>query len=293
MKILNGKEVSLKLSQELKNKINQSHEKYKRFPSLAVIQCGDYGPSQIYVKNKIKACHEVGIKSQSYNLPSHTLESELKDLIWQLNEDQNVDGILIQLPLPKHLDKELIINQVLPKKDVDGFTAHSLGQLINGSMWVRPCTPLGILRLMDYYNIPLKGARVAILGRSLIVGKPLSLMLTARDATVTLCHSETKDLIDITVNSDLVILATHKREFFGKQFFNNKAYVIDVGIHPKSEKVNKVTGDLNWADIQGHLQGATPVPGGVGPMTIYALLENTYKLFLLNQGVPQSEVFKP
>ncbi len=279
MILLDGKATAQKKQIELKKTVDQLFLKTGIRPKLAVVLCGDYPPSQIYVRNKIKACQEVGIISDFIKLPGDITQSNLILEIEKLNQDPLIHGILVQMPLPKGLDSNLAIEAISEYKDVDGFSYSSLGRLMAKNSIVKSCTPLGIMRLLEEYKINVSGLNAAVVGRSTIVGLPMQMMLTHADATVTLCHSKTKNLSVILQQSDLVVVAMHQCRFLGQQDFKKGAIVIDVGIHPPGPQNAKISGDVRYEELENWAYAATPVPGGVGPMTIYALLENTVTLF--------------
>lgn len=281
MQILDGKLVSESRRAALKQKVSDFKNKTRRSPVLAVIIVGEHGPSQVYVRNKVKACELVGIESRHVGLPVSTSENEFLSALQGLHQDPAVDGILVQLPVPpqlKHLDLGQLIQ---PEKDADGFTYKNLGLVAAGLFSQRscviPCTPWGVMSILKHYEIDPKGLNAAVVGRSLIVGRPMSWLLTEAQATVTLCHSKTKDLRAITSQSDLVVVAAGQREFLGRDDFKKDAIVIDVGIHG-SGSGGKIAGDVRFEELKGWVRAATPVPGGVGPMTITSLLENTLVL---------------
>jgi methylenetetrahydrofolate dehydrogenase (NADP+)/methenyltetrahydrofolate cyclohydrolase len=283
VQILNGKEVARLYREKIKEKIKKYREQGLREPSLAVILVGDDAASKVYVNNKRKACAEVGIKSLFYHLPSDIDEKKLKDLLKQLNEDETVDGILVQLPLPKHIDTYSLINFIRPDKDVDGFHPENMGKLVSGVGLEKnygegfiPCTPLGIKILLDHYHIDPKGKDITIVGAGYIVGKPLSILLLNLNATVTTCHIYTKDLKEHTKKADILISATGVPHLIKEDMVKEGAVVIDVGI----SKVNgKIVGDVDFEKVKKKASYITPVPGGVGPMTVMALLLNTLKAY--------------
>lgn len=241
-------------------------------PTLAVIRVGEYAPSKIYVAAKHTAAQSIGIRSLDYSLPDSTQPQELKDLIHKLNEDEAVHGILLQLPLPTHLDVFTMLNTIDPLKDVDGLTSDNMGLLSVGKPKIIPCTPKGCLTLLDAYNVPIQGKRVVVMGRSNLVGKPLAQLLLMRDATVTIVHSYTSDLMKITQTADILITAMGRPEMITKAWCRKGVVILDVGI---SRTDQGVSGDVKQADLMGYADFITPVPGGVGPMTVVSLLENT------------------
>ena len=270
--ILDGKKLRDKIFENLKQKLNNMSEK----PTLAVILVGDDPASQIYVKNKKKTAENLGINSIVINYPSNISENILLDKIQELNNDNKITAILVQLPLPKHIDKFKIIDAIAPEKDVDGLTPYNSGKLFSGEEpYVYPCTPKGILLLLDEYNIELAGKHVVVIGRSNLVGKPVAQMLLNRNATVTMCHSHTKNLSDITKTADIVVSALGKN-IIGEKMLKSDCVVVDVGIF---KDINgKICGDVDFASASKIAAYISPVPGGVGPMTIASLMLNTVEL---------------
>lgn len=270
--ILDGKKLRDKIFENLKQKLNNMFEK----PTLAVILVGDDPASQIYVKNKKKTAENLGINSIVINYPSNISENILLDKIQELNNDNKITAILVQLPLPKHIDKFKIIDAIAPEKDVDGLTPYNSGKLFSGEEpYVYPCTPKGILLLLDEYNIELEGKHVVVIGRSNLVGKPVAQMLLNRNATVTMCHSHTKNLSDITKTADIIVSAVGKN-IIGEKMLKSDCVVVDVGIF---KDVNgKICGDVDFASASKIAAYISPVPGGVGPMTIASLMLNTVEL---------------
>ena len=277
-KIINGKELAYQTKLELKNKIACLTTK----PNLAVIIVGSNPASEVYVKNKEKACMEVGISTTTYKLPETASEEELKNLITKLNTDANTNGILVQLPLPKHIDTDLILSSILPSKDVDGFHPLNMGLLLKKSKNAFiPCTPKGIIKLLHSIKENLSGLNAVIVGRSQIVGLPIANLLLNENCTVTVTHSKTKDLPAICKTADILVVAVGKTEFITKDYIKKGAIVIDVGIN---RTANGLKGDVNFDDAINIASYTTPVPGGVGPMTIAMLLENTYLAYLNQQN---------
>lgn len=270
--ILDGKKLRDKIFENLKQRLNNMSEK----PTLAVILVGDNPASQIYVKNKKKTAENLGINSIVINYPSNISEKILLDKIQELNNDNKITAILVQLPLPKHIDKFKIIDAIAPEKDVDGLTPYNSGKLFSGEEpYVYPCTPKGILLLLDEYNIELAGKHVVVIGRSNLVGKPVAQMLLNRNATVTMCHSHTKNLSDITKTADIVVSAVGKN-IIGEKMLKSDCVVVDVGIF---KDINgKICGDVDFASASKIAAYISPVPGGVGPMTIASLMLNTVEL---------------
>lgn len=278
----------LKYSKIIKEEILEEVKKLNITPGLAVIIVGEDPASSSYVNNKIKSCEQVAFYSRSYKLPLNTSQAELLNLINNISKDDNFHGVLVQLPLPKHIDEKTIIDSIPPEKDVDCFSNYNLGKVFskkNGdfSDLILPCTPAGILELFDRYSISLIGKTVAVVGRSNIVGKPLALMLTLRDATVTLCHSKTKDLKSILQDKDIVICAIGSKKFIKKDMIKKDAVLIDVGTN--LDENGKFVGDMDFDDLKDWASFITPVPKGVGPMTIAMLMKNTLKLAKKAKGL--------
>ena len=267
--LINGKEVAEHIKQQVKNEI----ENLGLDISLAVVVVGNDPASKIYVNNKKKACEFVGIKSLEYNLPEETSEAELLNLIDYLNLAECVHGVLVQLPLPAHINKDKVLERISPEKDVDGFTSINTGKLWLGNYDIAPCTAMGICSLLSYYNIDVKGKKCAIIGRSQIVGKPVAAMLLERNATVIMCHSHTKNLEEITRNSDIIIVAAGKRNLLTADMVSPGAVVIDVGVN--RDENNKICGDSDFEGLKDIVSAITPPIGGVGPMTIAMLMKNT------------------
>ena len=284
MEIINGTQIAYLVKEKLKDDIkNNFIELDRAVPKLAVILVGNDPASLIYVEGKSKACGQVGISSQIFHLDEKTTENELKEVIEKLNKDKTVDGILLQLPLPKHIDENKMINLISPEKDVDGLTRVNLGKLIsNDNTGLFSCTPSGIIELLNQYNVNLKGKDVVIINRSLLVGKPLAFMFLNEDSTVTICHSKTKDLKGKTSKADIVVVAVGKQGFLTQDMVKDGAIVIDVGINRNNE-TKKVCGDVGFENISKKASLITPVPGGVGPMTIAMLLKNTYLAAIKNR----------
>ena len=271
--ILDGKALRDKILQDLKVKIDS----YEVKPSLAVILVGDNPASQIYVNNKHKIAQKIGIKSEIINYPTDITEETLLNKIEELNNNSAIDAILVQLPLPEHISKDKVINSILPDKDVDGFTPYNFGKLFSGEIpTVYPCTPKGILLLLDEYGIELDGRHAVVIGRSSIVGRPLSQMLLNRNATVTVCHSHTKNLSQITKTADILISAVGKNIIKG-EMLKSDCVVVDVGIF--KDENGKTRGDADFETSSKIASYISPVPGGVGPMTIASLMLNTVELF--------------
>ena len=271
-KIISGKEVSAFLNQRTAEEVKLLNEKGISV-SLAVIIVGDDPASKVYVNNKKKACEKLGIVSLEYALPENTTQQELLELINELNNRKDVNGILCQLPLPSHLDEESLINAISPEKDVDCFHPVNVGKLYTGTGKLKPCTPAGVMAMLEYYNIDIKGKNCVVIGRSNIVGKPMAALLTAQNGTVTLCHSKTSDLKEHTRSADILVAAVGRPKFVTKDMVKDSAVVIDVGIHRMEN--GKLCGDVDFDEVEPVAGYISPVPGGVGPMTIAELMENT------------------
>lgn len=275
MTILSGKDLSDKIKENIRLEVDKCPN---RPPHLVVILVGDNPASKAYVANKEKACSAVGIESDTIILPNYTSEKELLKIIDFYNNDGSVDGILVQLPLPKHINANEVLKAIDPKKDVDGFHPENVAKLWLGQDCIKPCTPQGIMRLIDFANINLEGRHVVVVGRSNIVGLPVAKMCIDRNATVTICHSKTEDLAHITKSADVLIVAIGKPKFITADMVGNGAVVIDVGINRVD---GKLCGDVDFDSVfSERTECITPVPGGVGPMTIACLLDNTLKCYL-------------
>lgn len=274
--ILDGKKLRDKIIENLKAKVDTFDEK----PTLVVILVGENPASKIYVNNKKKMAEKIGIHSEVINYPANITEAELLDKIEELNNNKKVTAILVQLPLPKHISKDNVMNKIIPSKDVDGFTPYNFGKLFSGETpTVYPCTPKGILLLLDEYNIEIEGKHVVIVGRSNIVGKPLSQMMLNKNATVTICHSHTKNLSQITKTADILVSAVGKNIIEGEMLKTN-CVIVDVGIF--KDENGKTRGDVDFKSASKIASFISPVPGGVGPMTIASLMLNTVELFEKN-----------
>ena len=269
--LIDGKKISTEIKDELKITVEEL-KKQGVETCLAVIQVGDDPASSIYVRNKKGACAYVGIESLSYELPEETTEEELVKLVKELNENDNVHGILVQLPLPKHINADTIIRTISPDKDVDGFHPESVGRLCIGEPGFVSCTPAGIIQLLKRSGIEIEGKECVVVGRSNIVGKPMSILLLRENGTVTITHSRTKDLKEVTGRADILVVAIGKPKFITADYVKEGAVVIDVGMHRNEE--NKLCGDVGFDDIKDKVSAITPVPGGVGPMTIAMLMYN-------------------
>ena len=271
VQLINGKVISGQIKDELKAEVAELKQQGKEC-CLAVIQVGNDPASTVYVSNKKKACEYIGIRSLAYELDEDTTEEELLKLIEQLNEDIHVHGILCQLPLPSHIDEKKVLNRISPKKDVDGFHPQNVGALVVGDFGFVSCTPAGIIQLLKRSNVEIAGKHCVVVGRSNIVGKPVSLLMLQENATVTTCHSRTKNLKEVCKQADILIVAMGKPCFITKDYVKDGAVVIDVGIH--RDENNKLCGDVDFADVEPVCSAITPVPGGVGPMTICMLMKN-------------------
>ncbi len=271
MELIDGKKISEEIKLELKEKVAKLKEQGKE-ATLAVIQVGQDPASSIYVKNKKKACEYIGVGSVSYELSENTTEEKLLSIIDELNERSDITGILVQLPLPKHIDEDKVIKRIDPKKDVDGFHVENVGALVVGEEGFVSCTPNGVIQLLKRSNVDITGKHAVIIGRSNIVGKPMALLMLRENATVTICHSKTKNLKEICKEADILIVAMGKPRFVDHEYIKEGAVVIDVGIH--RDENNKICGDVNFDDVKDHTSKITPVPGGVGPMTIAMLMYN-------------------
>lgn len=269
--IIDGKQISKDIKEELKEEVASLGAQGRKC-CLAVIQVGNDPASSVYVGNKKKACAYVGIESLAYELPEETTEEELLTIIDKLNKDANVHGILCQLPLPKHINEDHVIKAISPKKDVDGFHPQNVGALVIGEKGFVSCTPAGIIQLLKRSNIEMDGKHCVVVGRSNIVGKPMSLLMLRENATVTICHSHTKNLKEICKEADILIVAIGKPQFIDKEYVKDGAVVIDVGIH--RDENNKLCGDVKYDEVEPVASYITPVPGGVGPMTIAMLMHN-------------------
>lgn len=269
--LIDGKKISTEIKDELKVTVEEL-KKQGVETCLAVIQVGDDPASSIYVRNKKRACAYVGIESLSYELPEETTEDQLVKLVKELNENDNVHGILVQLPLPKHINADMIIRTISPDKDVDGFHPESVGRLCIGEPGFVSCTPAGIIQLLKRSGIEIEGKECVVVGRSNIVGKPMSILLLRENGTVTITHSRTKDLKEVTGRADILVVAIGKPKFITADYVKEGAVVIDVGMHRNKE--NKLCGDVDFDDIKDKVSAITPVPGGVGPMTIAMLMYN-------------------
>lgn len=285
MELLDGKIASQAIKKELKSKVEKLKKQGNKIPHLAAVLVGNNGASETYVGSKVKSCEEISFTSTLIRLPETISEEELLEVIHKLNYDNDIDGILVQLPLPKHISEDKVINLIYPSKDVDGFHPVNIGRMVQGSETFISATPYGILLLLQYYKIEIKGKHAVVIGRSNIVGRPISILLSRNDdpgnCTVTLCHSHTKALKEICLQADIIIAALGKPEFLKADMVKENAIVIDVGITRVKDASKKsgysIKGDVDFENVAPKCSYITPVPGGVGPMTIAALLMNTYK----------------
>ena len=277
---ISGKDISLKIKDEIKEEIEKIKEQYPRVPQLAVILVGDNQASQTYVRNKERGCHYVGMDSLVMRHDENFTEKELLEEIEQLNQDENVDGILVQLPLPKHIDENRVLKAIAPAKDVDGFYPENVAQLFLGQHSLVPCTPKGMMVLLDEIGYDLTGKEVVVVGRSNIVGKPVALLCLQRNATVTIAHSKTENLKEVCQRADVLIAAVGKAKMITKDYVKDGAVILDVGIN--RDENNKLCGDVDYEDVKDKAYAITPVPGGIGPMTITMLLKNTLEAFYMH-----------
>ncbi len=269
--LIDGKKISKDIKDELKDQVAQYKEQGVEI-ALAVIQVGQDPASTVYVGNKKKACEYIGIKSVAYELPEETTEAELMEIIDKLNKYDSIYGILVQLPVPKHISEDRIIQAIDPKKDVDGFHPQSVGALSIGQPGFVSCTPAGVIQLLKRSGISIEGKECVVIGRSNIVGKPMSLLLLRENGTVTICHSRTKDIKEVTKRADILVVAIGKPKMIDASYVKEGAVVIDVGIH--RDENNKLCGDVDFDSVEPIASAITPVPGGVGPMTIAMLMNN-------------------
>lgn len=274
-KIIDGKVISAQIREEIAEKVKEYNAKTGKLPGLAVVIVGENPASQVYVRNKKKACEQVGFNSWVYEMSESTTQDELNALIDKLNNDEQVHGILVQLPLPKHLDEEQVILRIKPEKDVDAFHPTNVGRITIGNPQFLPCTPAGIMELLHRSNIEISGKECVVIGRSNIVGKPMALLLLAENGTVTVCHSKTKNLKEVCRRADILVVAIGKADFVTADMVKEGAVVIDVGMNRNAE--GKLTGDVDFDAVINVASHITPVPGGVGPMTITMLLQNTLR----------------
>ncbi|MCR5834901.1 MAG: bifunctional methylenetetrahydrofolate dehydrogenase/methenyltetrahydrofolate cyclohydrolase FolD [Lachnospiraceae bacterium] len=269
--LIDGKKISTDIKDELKVEVAKYKEQGIKI-TMAVVKVGEDPASAVYVRNKQKACEYIGIDSVAYELPEETSEEELLELIDKLNKDDVINGILVQLPLPKHMNEDIILDAIDSKKDVDGFHPNNVGKMMVGKETFLPCTPAGIVELLKRTNIELEGKECVVIGRSNIVGKPMSMLMLKENCTVTICHSRTKDLKEVARRADILIVAIGKPKFVTADFVKDGATVIDVGIHRMEN--GKLCGDVDFEQVEPKAYAITPVPGGVGPMTVTMLMAN-------------------
>ena len=287
MEILDGKIVSQSVKDDLKAEVTHLIKNNKRLPHLAAILVGNNGASETYVSSKAKNCEEIGFKSSLFRLNEDITEAELINAVIKLNADESVDGILVQLPLPKHIDEQKIINLIDPSKDVDGFTPVSIGKMVLGLPSFIPATPYGIMLMLEHYNIETSGKHAVVIGRSNIVGRPISILLNQNnkygDCTVTVCHSRTKNMKELCLQADIIVAALGKPNFLTADMVKENTVVIDVGITRVADASKKsgfaIKGDVDFENVSPKCSYITPVPGGVGLMTIAALLKNTFNAY--------------
>jgi methylenetetrahydrofolate dehydrogenase (NADP+) / methenyltetrahydrofolate cyclohydrolase len=285
--ILDGKQLAQRLQAQLAETIQTLQPQVGRPPGLAVIMIGDHPASAAYVRNKERACTQMGMASFGHQLSASVTQTEVLQLIETLNLDPRVDGILVQLPVPAHLDAEALLYAIAPDKDVDGLHPMNLGHLVRSEPGLRSCTPAGVMRLLQAYELPLAGKQAVVVGRSILVGKPMALLLLEADATVTIAHSRSQDLGSFTRQSDIVIAAVGRSEFITADMIKPGAVVIDVGINrvPTPDGKGKLVGDVDFAGVQAIASHLTPVPGGIGPMTVAMLMENTVCSYQQRNGL--------
>ena len=280
---LDGKALAQTIQSQLKQRVEELTPQIGRSPGLAVIMVGDDPASGVYVRNKEKACEKVGIVSFGKHFPSSTTQAELEATIAALNDDSRVDGILVQLPLPQHLDAIQALYKIAPEKDVDGLHPSNLGRLVRGEKGLRSCTPAGVMRLLETYDLSVTSKRALVIGRSILVGKPLALMLLAANATVTMAHGKTppNQLQDLSQNADILCVAVGKRNLITADMVKPDAIVVDIGMNRLEDETGKkrLVGDVDYPEVAKVASYLTPVPGGIGPMTVTMLLENTVKSF--------------
>lgn len=281
--IISGKVVSAEVREKIKKETAELIESAGIHPGLAVILVGNDPASQVYVRNKQLACEEMGFNAFEYKLSENTTQEQLLDLISVLNKDPKVHGILVQLPLPDHLDEKSVLYSIVPEKDVDAFHPLNVGKIMIGSYSFLPCTPAGVMELLDWAGVEIAGKNCVVIGRSNIVGKPMSMLLLHRSGTVTICHSKTKNLKEVCSQADILVAAVGRPKFVTADMVKEGAVVIDVGIN--RDENNKLCGDVDYAEVEPKASFITPVPGGVGPMTITMLMKNTLRAAKLQNGI--------
>ena len=280
--IIDGKLVSASVRKQLAEETAALRDK-GIVPGLAVVMVGDDPASAIYVRNKEKACEEIGIYSEIHKLPEDTTENSLLDLLKSLNDDDRIDGVIVQLPLPSEISGDRVINAISPDKDVDAFHPLNVGKILIGNFSFLPCTPAGVMKLLEYYGIDVTGKECVVIGRSNIVGKPQAALLMHKNGTVTVCHTKTKDLLSHTIKADIIVVAVKKAGFLTGDMIKEGAVVIDVGIN--RDENGKICGDVDFASAEKKASFITPVPGGVGPMTVTMLMQNTVTAAKLHHGI--------
>ncbi len=283
MQIIDGKQISAQVKEQVKIQTLELKEKYGITPGLAVVIVGDDPASRVYVNNKKKACEAVGFKSEEYALDKNTTQQELLSLVKELNEKPDINGILVQLPLPNHLDDKAVIEAISPKKDVDAFHAVNVGKIMLGEYDFLPCTPSGVMEMLHSCSIPVSGKNCVVIGRSNIVGKPMAMLLLHENGTVTICHSRTQNLAEICSHADILVAAVGKPKFVTADMVKEGAVVIDVGMD--RDENGKLCGDVDFENVKEKCSYITPVPGGVGPMTIATLMKNTLKAAKLQNNI--------
>lgn len=272
-KIIDGKAISAQIRSELAEQTKDFEKESGFLPGLAVVIVGEDPASQVYVRNKRRACEEIGFYSEAYELPENTTQEALEALVDKLNEDPKIHGILVQLPLPKHLDETRVLLKIRPEKDVDAFHPYNVGKIMIGDYSFLPCTPAGVMALLERSGVEITGKNCVVIGRSNIVGKPMAMLLLHANGTVTICHSRTKNLAEVCREADILVVAIGRADFVGADMIKPGAVVIDVGMNRRAD--GKLTGDVNFAEVEPIASAITPVPGGVGPMTITMLMQNT------------------
>ena len=286
--LIDGKLVASKIREEIKDRVVEIKSKHSRIPGLAAILVGDDPASEIYVRNKRKACEDVGIYSEEHKLSGDITKEDLLKLINRLNGNENINGILVQLPLPEHIDDSTVLNSVSPEKDVDGFHPINAGLLFEGKPRFIACTPHGIIKMLEFYGIDIEGKNAVVLGRSNIVGKPASMLLLQKNATVTICHSRTRNLDAVLKSADLIVAAIGRAHFVTSKMVKEGSIIIDVGINRLDD--GKLVGDVDFENVKDISSYITPVPGGVGPMTIAMLMANTVNASRFQNGLEQMQI---
>lgn len=279
--LLDGREVAVKVKTEIAEDVRAFEKKFKRKPQLAVVCVGDDPASQVYLRHKEKASLEAGFSFLRFDIDKKNNQEDLDSLIIRLNGDSDVHGILVQLPMPPQFKIENVLSAMNPLKDSDGFHPENLGLLLTGHPRVKPCTPFGVMKLLEHYKIEVAGKKAVVIGRSMIVGKPMAHLLLEANATVTICHSKTKDIKSYTKDADIVVVAAGQPQMFDHSYFGQQTVVVDVGIHRQN---GKVIGDVDFASCQGKVRAISPVPGGVGQMTVAMLLKNTLEIAKIQES---------